>query len=104
MADGGRFSPRSDAATHRTLPFGSKARLRNLENGRLATVTVRDRGPHAPGRIVDVRPGTAERLGMTGEGAAAVEVAPEGAACTGGGTEAGSAASGGGPGSNGARR
>ena len=98
MADGGRFDPRSDAAAHRTLPLGSKARVRNLGNGRSATVTVRDRGPHAPGRILDVSPGTAERLGMTGEGVAAVEVAPVEAPRTGGGAEPGSAAGGGGPG------
>jgi rare lipoprotein A len=98
MADGGRFDPRSDAAAHRTLPLGSKARVRNLGNGRAATVTVRDRGPHAPGRIVDVSPGTAERLGMTREGVAPVEVAPVGAPRTGGGAEPESAASGGGPG------
>ncbi len=97
MADGGRFDPRSDAA-HRTLPLGSKARVRNLENGRSATVTVRDRGPHAPGRIIDVSPGTAERLGMRGEGVAAVEVAPLEAPRTGSGAEPGSAASGGGSG------
>ena len=51
MADVGRFDPpRSDAVAHRTLPLGSKARVRNLGNGRSATVTVRDRGPRAPGR------------------------------------------------------
>ena len=50
--------------------------MRNLENGRSATVTVRDRGPRARGRILDVSPGTAERLGMKGEGVAAVEVTP----------------------------
>ncbi len=98
MADGGRFDPRSDAAAHRTLPLGSKARVRNLGNGRSATVTVRDRGPHAPGRVIDVSPGTAERLGMTGQGVAAVEVSPEGVSRTGGGAEPGSPAGGGGPG------
>ncbi len=98
MADGGRFDPRSDAAAHRTLPLGSTAEVRNLENGRSATVTVRDRGPHAPGRIVDVSPDTAERLGMTGQGVAAVEVTPEGVSRTGGGAEPGSPAGGGGPG------
>lgn len=98
MADGERFDPRSDSAAHRTLPLGSKARVRNLENGRSATVTVRDRGPHAPGRILDVSPGTAERLGMEGEGVAAVEVTPEEAPRTGGGIEPRPAASGGGPG------
>ena len=88
---------RSAAAARRTLPLGSKARVRNLGNGRSATVTVRDRGPHAPGRILDVSPGTAERLGMKGEGVAAVEVAPVEAPRTGQGAEPRSAA-GGGPG------
>jgi rare lipoprotein A len=99
MADGGRFDPRSDAAAHRTLPLGSTARVTNLGNGRSATVTVRDRGPHAPGRIVDVSPDTAERLGMTGQGVAPVEVAPVAAPRAGGQAEPGpgSAASGGGP-------
>lgn len=97
MADGGRFDPRSDTAAHRTLPLGSKARVRNLQNGRTATVTVRDRGPHAPGRILDVSPGTAERLGMKEDGVAAVEVAPVEGARTGGGAEP-AAAGGGGPG------
>ena len=103
MADGGRSDPRADAAAHRSLPLGSKARVRNLENGRSATVTVRDRGPHAPGRVVDVSPGTAEQLGMKGEGVAPVEVAPVETPRAGGqaaepGPGPGSAASGGGPG------
>ena len=100
MADGGRFDPRSDTAAHRTLPLGSTARVRNLGNGRSATVTVRDRGPHARGRILDVSPGTAERLGMTGEGVASVEVTPVEVPRAGGQAEprSGSAASGGGPG------
>ena len=98
MADGGRFDPRSDAAAHRTLPLGSTARVRNLENGRSATVTVRDRGPHAPGRILDVSPGTAERLGMREEGVASVEVTPVEVPQAGGQAEPRSAASGGGSG------
>ena len=99
MADGGRFDPRSDAAAHRTLPLGSTAQVRNLENGRSATVTVRDRGPHAPGRVLDVSPSTAERLGMTGEGVASVEVTPVEVPQAGGQAEprSGPAASGGGP-------
>ena len=98
MADGGRFDPWSDAAAHRTLPLGSEARVRNLGNGRSATVTVRDRGPHTPGRILDVSPGTAERLGMTGDGIASVEVAPVEAPRTGPAAEPRSATGGGGPG------
>src|SRR5690606_25887307 len=52
-ADGGRFDPNSDTAAHRTLPLGTVARVTNLANGRSAIVTIRDRGPHRRGRIVD---------------------------------------------------
>jgi hypothetical protein len=34
-------------AAHRTLPFGTRVRVYNLENGRNAVVVVVDRGPFA---------------------------------------------------------
>ena len=64
MADGGRFDPGSDTVASRTLPLGTQARVTNLRNGRSAVVSVRDRGPHRGGRILDVSPGVAARLGM----------------------------------------
>ncbi|MFC0410351.1 septal ring lytic transglycosylase RlpA family protein [Roseomonas elaeocarpi] len=74
MADGGRFDPRSDSAASRTLPLGTRARVTNLRNGRTAIVQVRDRGPHTGGRILDVSPGTAERLGMAEAGIAPIRI------------------------------
>ncbi len=76
MADGTRFNPVSNAAASKTLPLGTMARVTNLENGRTATVQVRDRGPHRAGRIIDVSPGSAGALGMTRDGVASVAVAP----------------------------
>jgi rare lipoprotein A len=66
----------SNMAAHRTLPFGTRARVTNLENGRSATVRVEDRGPFVGGRIIDVSPRTAERLGMREAGTAEVRVTP----------------------------
>ncbi len=63
-------------AASKTLPLGSTARVTNIENGRSTTVRIEDRGPHVPGRIVDVSPRAADDLGMRREGTAAVEVAP----------------------------
>lgn len=77
MADGTRFDPRSDAAASKTLPLGSTARVTNLENGRTTTVTIQDRGPHVRGRILDVSPKHAQRLGIGEEGTAPVAVTPE---------------------------
>jgi len=76
MANGARFNPNSNAAAHRTLPLGTRARVTNLENGRTAMVLVADRGPYVGGRVIDLTPRVAEQLGMKEQGTAPVEVRP----------------------------
>lgn len=76
MADGAPFNPASNAAASKTLPLGTTARVTNTENGKTATVQVRDRGPHRAGRIIDISPKSAGALGMTRNGVASVAVAP----------------------------
>ena len=76
MADGTPMNPRSAAAASRTLPLGTLARVRNLQNGRQALVEVRDRGPYVKGRIIDLTPGVARRLAMSQAGVVPVEVTP----------------------------
>jgi rare lipoprotein A len=77
MADGTRMNPDDDNAASKTLPLGTVARVTNLETGRVALVTIQDRGPYVPGRILDVSPGTARQLGIDRhDGVAKVEVAP----------------------------
>jgi rare lipoprotein A len=77
MADGSRMHPQSDSAASKTLPLGTTARVTNLDNGRTAIVTIRDRGPYVRGRIVDLTPATAESIGMDRkDGVARVEVTP----------------------------
>jgi rare lipoprotein A len=41
-------------AAHKTLPFGTQVTVTNLANGRQVTVVINDRGPYAPGRIIDL--------------------------------------------------
>jgi rare lipoprotein A len=77
MANGKRMNPRRDIAASKTLPLGTKAKVTNLEPGRSAVVTIEDRGPYVRGRIVDLSPATAEKIGLTPEdGVATVAVAP----------------------------
>jgi len=76
MADGGRFDPNSNMAASRTLPFGTTAKVTNLDNGKSVLVQVRDRGPRARSRIMDVTPKVADQLGMKKVGAVPVVVAP----------------------------
>jgi rare lipoprotein A len=76
MADGTPMDPHSNVAASKTLPLGTKARVTNLENGKSETVEIRDRGPYVDGRIVDVSPTVADRLGIKKQGVAPVEVKP----------------------------
>ena len=77
MADGTPMNPRGNNAASKTLPLGTVARVTNLETGRSAAVTIRDRGPYVRGRIVDLSPATAEQIGLSREqGVTMVEVAP----------------------------
>lgn len=77
MADGQRMDPRQDNAASKTLPLGTTAKVTNLETGLSAVVTIQDRGPYVDGRIVDLSPATAEKIGITKkDGVAPVEVAP----------------------------
>lgn len=73
-ASGRRFDPTRMVAAHRTLPFGTRIRVTNLENGRHAVLTVVDRGPFRKGRIVDVSPRAARTLGFLHAGIARVRV------------------------------
>ena len=61
-------------AAHRTLPFGTHVLVHNLDNGRSAVVVIVDRGPYAPGRIIDVSTYTASVLGMRVVGVAHVRI------------------------------
>jgi rare lipoprotein A len=77
MANGERMDPAEDNAASKTLPLGTRARVTNLSNGRSAVVTIEDRGPHVPGRIVDLSPATAGQIGLSRkDGLARVEVVP----------------------------
>ena len=93
MADGTPMDPADDNAASRTLPLGTKARVTNLETGQSAVVTIQDRGPYVKGRIVDLSPSTAQKIGIgREEGVAPVEVAPITVPLPDGGVKAGEAA------------
>jgi rare lipoprotein A len=93
MADGDRMDPSGDNAASKTLPLGTTAKVTNLETGKSAVVTIQDRGPYAPGRIVDLSPATAKQIGITQQkGVALVVVAPIAVPQPDGGVKLGAAA------------
>lgn len=73
-ASGVPFDPASLVAAHRTLPFGTRLRVTNLENDREVVVTVIDRGPFRRGRILDLSPSAARELGFLRQGTTRVRI------------------------------
>ena len=53
-------------AAHRSLPFGTKVKVTNVETGRFVIVRINDRGPFIKGRIIDLTPAGAKAIGSTG--------------------------------------
>ncbi|HET7340108.1 MAG TPA: septal ring lytic transglycosylase RlpA family protein [Methylomirabilota bacterium] len=67
-ASGERFDMYALTAAHRSLPFGTRLKVVNLDNDREVEVRVNDRGPIVPGRILDLSYAAARALGATGAG------------------------------------
>jgi rare lipoprotein A len=77
MANGAPMNPRGDNAASRTLPLGTVAKVTNVGTGKSAIIKIEDRGPYIKGRIVDLSPATAHKIGITSRiGVAKVVVAP----------------------------
>jgi len=77
-ASGTIFNQAAMTAAHRTLPLGTVVRVTNLENGRVVTLKVTDRGPYGrnyrKGTIIDVSKGAARRLHFLEDGLVRVTV------------------------------
>jgi rare lipoprotein A len=73
-ASGERFDPNELTAAHRTLPFGTRVRVTNLDNGKRIVVRINDRGPFRKGRVLDVSPAAARKLGFAAAGLAHVRL------------------------------
>lgn len=73
-ANGERFNKFHLTAAHRTLPFNTRVRVTNLQNGRSIVVRINDRGPYIRGRIIDLSYAAARQLGMHQRGVIQVKV------------------------------
>lgn len=73
-ASGQIFRQSKRTAAHRTLPFGTKVKVKNLDNGRTVKVRINDRGPFVAGRIIDLSKKAARRIGMLNAGVANVKL------------------------------
>jgi rare lipoprotein A len=73
-ASGEMFSQGDLTAAHPWLPFGTRVRVTNLDNGRSVVVRINDRGPYAVDRVLDVSEAAAQFLGMIQTGVAPVRL------------------------------
>jgi rare lipoprotein A len=77
MADGAPMQVQGDNAASKTLPIGTTAKVTNLATGASAVVKIEDRGPYVRGRIVDLSPSTAQKIGIDSKnGVVKVSVEP----------------------------
>ena len=77
-SSGERFDRRKYTCAHKTLPFGTKLRVTNIETQKSVVVRVTDRGPFRHQRILDLAEVAARPLGIIAHGAVSVvaEVVP----------------------------
>jgi len=61
-------------AAHRSLPFGTRVRVENLNTGKSVIVRINDRGPFVGGRIIDLSETAADAIGMRNSGVAPVKI------------------------------
>ncbi len=73
-ASGETYNKYAYTAAHKTLPFGTKVKVTNLENGLSTTVVINDRGPFKSGRIIDLSYSAAQKISMVGTGTARVRI------------------------------
>lgn len=74
VASGGWFNPNAMTAAHRTIKFGQKVKVENLENGKSVIVTVNDRGPFVKGRTIDLSLAAVRKIGMIKRGVVRVKL------------------------------
>lgn len=68
------FNMNDLTAAHKTLPFGTKVKVTNLENGKSVVVRINDRGPFVAGREIDLSKAAATQIDMIKQGTANVSL------------------------------
>jgi rare lipoprotein A len=75
-ANGERFNTQTLTAAHKTLPFGTRVRVRSLSDAKEVIVRINDRGPFVKGRIIDLSQAAARVLGFVGVKQVVIERLP----------------------------
>lgn len=73
-ANGETYDMHGLTAAHRTLPFNTRVRVTNRDNGRSVVVRINDRGPFKGDRVIDLSYAAAREIGLIGPGTAEVTI------------------------------
>ena len=73
-SSGETFDMNGFTAAHKTLPFGTRLKVTNEDNGKTVTVRVNDRGPFKAGRDLDLSYGAAKKIGLIAAGVKTLKV------------------------------
>jgi rare lipoprotein A len=73
-ASGEIYDMEQMTAAHRTLPFGTRVQVENLDNGMITEVRINDRGPFVDNRVIDLSHAAAGAINMVGPGTAHVRL------------------------------
>lgn len=67
-ASGEHFDRGGLTAAHRSLPFGTRVSVTNVQTGASVVVRINDRGPYVRGRSLDLAHGAAQAIGLSSVG------------------------------------
>lgn len=73
-ASGERLTNHNLTAAHKHLPLGSVVKVTNTQTKEEVIVTINDRGPYKHGRILDLAPAAAKKIGLMTAGLAKVKM------------------------------
>lgn len=73
-ANGEIFNENSLTAAHKTLPFGTKVKVTNLDNGKSVVVRINNRGPYSRGRVIDLSKAAFSKIASTSKGVTRVKL------------------------------
>lgn len=71
-ASGERFNTQAMTAAHPSLPFGTKIKVVNQDNGRFVIVRGNDRGPFYGNRVIDLSESAFSKIASLNQGLAKV--------------------------------
>jgi rare lipoprotein A len=77
MASGERYNKNKLTASHKTLAYGTKVKVTNLDNGKSVVVTINDRMKKSSPAVIDVTRKAANELGFVKAGKAKVKLEVE---------------------------